>query len=120
MLNKNSQVRLTVFTEGRLGAKASNANTKKDRKLASILDRKGKRFFNSEFYESPVQEVTQSCTLSSECVSFFTSEEGRTADIAPSAWKKMSKIQRLEANLQINADMLAGQNKAKFTYSVIE
>ena len=118
MLNNESQVRLTINLEGRLAAKAANSNSKKEKKLATILEKKGKKFFNS-YSEPSYHECTQSTTLSSECVKFFTSEEGRIGSIPPSTWKKMSKIQRLEANLQINADMLSGKEKTEFSYSII-
>ena len=37
MLTNESQVRLTINLEGRLAAKAANSNSKKEKKLATIL-----------------------------------------------------------------------------------
>lgn len=119
MITKNSQVRLTIELEGRLGAKASNANTKKERRLASILSRQGKSFYN-EFTPSETQAASQSVTLSSEATHYFVSEEGKPARVTPSEWKRLSQIKRLEANLQIYADFISQHEKTKFSYSIID
>lgn len=119
MITKNSQVRLTIELEGRLGAKASNANTKKERRLASILERKGKQFY-SDYINPEYQPCSQTVMLSAECVKYFASEEGKPARTAPSEWKRLSQIKRLEANLQIYADFISQHEKTKFSYSIID
>ena len=50
MLTNESQVRLTINLEGRLAAKAANSNSKKEKKLATILEKKGKKFFGCSNY----------------------------------------------------------------------
>ena len=118
MITKDTQVRLTIELEGRLGAKASNANTKKERRLASILERKGKQFY-SDYINPEYQPCSQTVMLSAECVKYFASEEGKPARTAPSEWKKLSQIKRLEVNLQIYADYIAAKENAKFSYTLI-
>ena len=119
MITKNSQVRLTIELEGRLGAKASNSSTKKERRLASILEHKGKKFY-SDYINPEYQPCSQTVMLSTECVKYFASEEGKPARTAPSEWKRLSQIKRLEANLQIYADFISQHEKTKFSYSIID
>ncbi len=118
MIKKDTQVRLTIELEGRLGAKASNANTKKERRLASILERKGKQF-HSDYINPEYQECSQTVMLNAECVHYFASEEGKPARTAPSEWKKLSAVKRLERNLQIYADAMSQKNDTKFSYALI-
>lgn len=119
MITNDTQVRLTIELEGRLGAKASNSSTKKERRLASILEHKGKKFY-SDYINPEYQPCTQTVMLSSECVKYFASEEGKPARTAPSEWKRLSQIKRLEANLQIYADFISQHEKTKFSYSIID
>lgn len=119
MITNDTQVRLTIELEGRLGAKASNTSTKKERRLASILEHKGKKFY-SDYINPEYQSCSQTVTLSSECVKYFASEEGKPARTAPSEWKRLSQIKRLEANLQIYADFISQHEKTKFSYSIID
>lgn len=118
MITKDTQVRLTIELEGRLGAKASNTNTKKERRLASILERKGKQFY-SDYISPEKQECSQTVSLNSDCVKYYTSEEGKPARISPSEWKKLSLTKRLERNLQIYADAISQKENATFTYALI-
>lgn len=119
MITNETQVRLTVTLEGRLGAKASNSNTKKEKRLAEILQKKNKKFF-SEYHVPKKQECVLSTTLSNDCVVYYTSEECRPTSVSSNTWKKMSQIKRLEINLQILADSLAKRNNATFTYILIK
>lgn len=118
MITKDTQVRLTIELEGRLGAKASNANIKKERRLASILERKGKQFY-SDYINPEYQSCSQTVMLSAECVKYFASEEGKPARTAPSEWKKLKPLGRLERNLQIYADYIAAKTNVKFSYTLI-
>lgn len=118
MITNNTQVRLTIELEGRLGAKASNAGTKKDLKLMKILEKKGKSFY-SEYTAPQMQSCSQTTTLSSDCVHFYASEEGRPIGVSPSNWKRLKPIQKLEYNLQLYAEAIAQKNGVKFSYSLI-
>ena len=75
MITNDTQVRLTIELEGRLGAKASNSSTKKERRLASILEHKGKKFY-SDYINPEYQPCSQTVMLSSECVKYFASSSG--------------------------------------------
>lgn len=119
MITNESQVRLTVDIRGRLASTGANSNTKKEHKLAAILTRKGKQFHN-EYVEPTYHNCTEGVTLSSECVRYFISDDGKPSRITPSEWKRMSKIKRLEANLQVQADALSGHSNTVFTYAIID
>lgn len=118
MITNDTQVRLTIKLEGRLGAKASNASTKKERRLASILEKQNKRFFG-DYIKPEIQDCSQVINLSPECVHYFASEEGKPARITPSEWRKLKPLQRLEFNLQLHANTISGKEKAEFSYDLI-
>lgn len=119
MINNETQVRLSIELQGRLGAIASNSTSKHNRiKLFKAL-RKGKKIVNTGYNPPVYQKCKQVLTLSSECVNFFVSEESRPLRIPPSTWKKASKTNRLETHLQIIADDISKCSNTKFTYKLI-
>lgn len=118
MINENTQVRLSVSLQGRLGAKASNASSKRQRAKALKAAKYGKTLFQ-KFNKTKVQHCCQTVTISPESVAFFISDEGRPLRTPPSIWKKAGKEERLKANLQITADAIAGVNDASFSYKLI-
>lgn len=124
MLNNESQVRLTIKLEGRLGAKASNSTSKKERYKAAKAARYGKKWRFEEYHIPAVQACSQSTTLSSECVAHFISDDGKPVRfnnrlVTPSDWKKLNRVERLEMNLQISADNLSGHEHTKYSYEVL-
>lgn len=119
MINNESQVRLSIELQGRLGAKASNSTPKHVREKMFKALAKGKKVSNGGYAPPAYQEAIQIVTLSPECVSFFISEDSRPLRMPPSMWKKASKIARLETHLQITADDIAKCANAKFTYKII-
>jgi hypothetical protein len=119
MLNNESQVRLSIELQGRLGATASNSTSKRDRAKLFKAIRKGKKIINQGYNPPEYQECRQVLTLNSECISFFVSEESRPLRVAPSVWKKANKINRLETHLQIIADSISERVNTKFTYEII-
>lgn len=117
MKEHNTQIRLTISLEGRLAQRAANSNSKKEKKLASILEKKGKQFYNT--YNEPTKfECSQSTTMSEEAYDYFVSDESRLK--SPSEWKRMSKVKRLEAHLQVHADYISGHSNTKFTYQLLQ
>lgn len=119
MINNESQVRLSIELQGRLGAKTSNSTPKHVREKMFKALTKGKKVSNGGYAPPAYQEAIQIVTLSPECVSFFISEDSRPLRMPPSMWKKASKIARLETHLQITADDIAKCANAKFTYKII-
>lgn len=119
MINNETQVRLSIELQGRLGATASNSTSKRDREKLFKAIRKGKKIINKGYNPPEYQECRQVLTLNSECVSFLVSEESRPLRIPPSTWKKASKINRLETHMQITADEVSGHSNTKFTYKLI-
>jgi hypothetical protein len=118
MINENTQVRLSVSLQGRLGAKAPNASSKRQRAKALKAAKYGKTIFQ-KFTETKRQHCCQTINISPESVAFFISDEGRPLRTPPSTWKKAGKEERLKANLQITADAIAGVNNAEFGYKLI-
>lgn len=119
MINNETQVRLSIELQGRLGATASNSTSKHDRTKLFKAIRKGKKIVNQGYNLPEYQECRQVLTLSSDCVNFLVSEESRPLRIPPSTWKKASKINRLETHLQIIADDLSKCLNTKFLYKLI-
>lgn len=119
MINNESQVRLSIELQGRLGATASNSTSKKRREKYEKALAKGKKVSNGAYRAPKYQACTQSITLNADCVNFFISEESRPVRISPSNWKKISKVERLETHLQITADYISGHSNTKFTYKII-
>ena len=119
MITNESQVRLSVELQGRLGATASNSTSKKRREKYLKALKKGIKAKNGGYKAPTYQTCYQTTTLNPESVNFFASEESRPVRISPSNWKKLSKIERLEMHLQITADYIAGHSGATFTYKII-
>ena len=119
MINNETQVRLSIELQGRLGATASNSTPKHVREKMFKALAKGKKFSSGGYNPPKYQEAVQIVTLSPECVSFFISEESRPLRMPPSMWKKASKKARLEAHLQITADSVSEHSNTKFTYEII-
>lgn len=118
MINENTQVRLSVSLQGRLGAKASNASSKRQRTKTLKATKYGKTIFQ-KFTKTKEQNCYQTINISPESVAFFISDEGRPLRTSPSTWKKAGKEERLKTNLQITADAIAGVNNASFSYKLI-
>lgn len=118
MNNLISQVRLTIYLEGRLGAKASNANTKKERKLANVLTKKGKKFYNP-YNEPTYTECNISTLLSEECIRYFLTEYKPTG-ISPSQWNRFKQLEKLQYIFQQRADDISQCSNTKFTYEFIQ
>ena len=120
MINNETQVRLSIELQGRLGAKASNSTSKRNRQRLFNAMHNSKRKVINQGYNPPVyQSCSQALTLSSDCVNFLVSEESRPLRIPPSTWKKASKINRLETHLQIIADDISKCQNTKFSYKLI-
>ena len=119
MITNESQVRLSIELQGRLGATASNSTSKKRREKYLKAIKKGIKASNGKYKAPKYQTCYQILNLSSESVNFFISEEARPVRISPSNWKKASKIERLETHLQITADYISGHSDTKFTYKII-
>jgi hypothetical protein len=119
MINNETQVRLSIELQGRLGATASNSTSKRDRVKLFKAMKKGKKIVNKGYNPPEYQECKQVLTLNSECINFLVSEESRPLRIPPSTWKKANQTARLEMHLQIIADNISGCNNTKFTYEII-
>ena len=119
MLTNESQVRLTVTLRGRLASMGANSTSAKDRRKMYYILKAGKKWF-SEYKEPTYHQARQSVTLNSETVRFWTSEVVPAGSRIPTnTWKKMSKMQRLTTNLQIQADYLAGFKGASYSFEII-
>lgn len=124
MLNNESQVRLTINLEGRLGAIASNSTSKDERRKAANAAKHGKTWRFKKYQAPEVQKCSQSIMLSSDCVAYYISEEGKpirfkNRSITVNEWKKLSATARLVINLQITADYLSGHENTQYFYKVI-
>lgn len=120
MLTNESQVRLTVQCRGRLASTGANSTNAKMRKKRFYVLQSGKKWHN-EFQAPTFQECHECVTINPETVQNWISEEGcpLCLHMPVTAWKKLSKMQRLMANLQVHADFLAGARNAKYTFEII-
>lgn len=118
MITENTQVRLSISLQGRLGAPVSNTSNRKETIVKK--GKNGKKFTIAQAKTRKLQECFAVVDLSPESVNFFVSDEGRPIRTAPSTWKKAGWKERLETNLQINADYIAGFAGAKYSYKLID
>lgn len=119
MINENTQVRLNIELQGRLGAKASNSTSKRQRAKVLKAAKYGK-IIPQKFKRTKEQHCYQTLNISPESVGFFISDESRPLRTSPSTWKKAEKEDRLKANLQLIADDIAKVDNASFSYELID
>ena len=119
MITNESQVRLTVSLRGRLASIGANSSNKKERKKMGYILRAGKKCHN-EIQPATYQSASEGVTIGSETVQFWISPDGYVGTrCSANQWKKMKPMDRLQAQLQIQADYLSGMNGAKYSFEVI-
>ena len=119
MLTNDSQVRLTVSLRGRLASTGANSTSAKERRKMRYILKAGKKWHSE--YETPTyQKACHSVVINSDTIRYWTADTVPSGiRIPPSTWKKMSKMQRLTANLQVQADYLAGYNDAPYSFEIV-
>lgn len=118
IINADTQVRLSIELQGRLGAKAPNSSTKKQIRNVIKAAMNGK-IIKVPYHAAAVQEAKQTLLIGYGAPLFYTTDEGKPARIAPGAWRHKDAIKRLEEHLQIIADSISGHTDTKFNYEII-
>jgi hypothetical protein len=129
---KNKKVLLTVYLGGRQGAQQPSKQGKEVlRKVRlspyeyAVIDAKGratgKYVTPKGHYKAPDNFIPRPETickkvilLQEECVSFFTSDEGKPYHIKKNVWEKMTDEERLKVNLQVSAE------SPNFSFEIID
>lgn len=117
VITDESQARLTVELKGRIATLGCNSSRRERKKAARTIKHGGKWFAHYEPYT--VQECKQTTNINTESVQFFISDEGKPSRVSLSDWKKMSPVERLEVNFQIQANYLSGYEHTKFSYEIL-
>lgn len=97
-MTNESKIHLIIKLNGQLGKPSSNTGTK-------------------HYTSRDVTECTMSINISPETIQYFISDEGRVHPFNSNQWKRLSKIQKIEANLKYTSDNFQGKS---FSYVIID
>lgn len=116
VINKDTQIVLTIKEQGRFSHRQSNAATKEQRNRLSYAPGKCPKTLKQggEYLEPVYHECSRRMVLNPDAVQWAASKENVPYGVKTFDWNKMSVKSRVEANLAIIAE---GKS---FTYELLD